>query len=133
MFEGSRLREQREILGLSQELLAEKVNVHVNTIRRWEKGKQVPDIDKLNRLAEALGTTVAYLSGETSEAVLQKGTLRKPPAPDDSETKENRLIIRNNDMYVNLPETSEGFDVLRRFLDMQAAKNPVMKPATVQA
>lgn len=132
MFEGSRLREQREILGFSQELLAEKVNVHVNTIRRWEQGKQVPDITKLNRLAEALSTTVAYLSGETNEAVLQKGTLQKIPAPDDSETKEKRLIIRNNDMYVNLPESSEGFDVLRRFLDMQTAKNAVIRPAVAQ-
>ena len=104
-----------------------------NSVSKGEKGKQVSDIDKLNRLAEALSTTVAYLSGETSKAVLQKGTLRKPPAPDDSKTTENRLIIRNNDMYVKLPETSKWFDVLRRFLDMQAAKNTMMKPAAVQA
>ena len=132
MFDGGKLREQREILGISQESLAEKVNVHVNTIRRWEQGKQVPDITKLNRLAEALNTTVAYLSGETSEAVLQKGTLRRFPAPDDSDTKENRLIIRNNDMYVNLPETSEGFEMLRRFFDIQAAKNVVLSHAVAQ-
>ena len=122
MFEGSRLREQREILGISQEKLAEEVNVHVNTIRRWEQGKQVPDITKLNLLAEALNTTIAYLSGETRETILH----RENPAPDHIESQEKRLIIKNSDVYVNLPETSEGFEMLRRFFDMQAAKNNAM-------
>ena len=131
MFEGSRLREQREVLGMSQEKLAEEVNVHVNTIRRWEQGKQVPDVAKLYLLAGALNTTVAYLSGETSETVLHRGDSFGKPAPDQNELKEHRLIIRNNDMYVNLPETSEGFEILRRFFDIQATKNAMTKTAVV--
>ena len=40
MFEGSRLKQQRATLHISQERLAEYLDVHVNTIRRWEQGKQ---------------------------------------------------------------------------------------------
>ena len=67
MFEGSRLKKQRELLRMSQETLADKIEVHVNTIRRWEQGKQVPDANKLDSLATTLDTTVSYLSGETDE------------------------------------------------------------------
>ncbi|MBQ7578589.1 MAG: helix-turn-helix transcriptional regulator [Synergistaceae bacterium] len=128
MFNGKRLREQREILGLSQEKLAERIDVHVNTIRRWEQNKQVPDATKLNLLAEALNTTVAYLSGENDGVVLQEGA-QFVPKPDYYEHQEKRLIIRNNDMYVNLPETREGFEMLRRFFDIQGAKNAPVVPA----
>ena len=129
MFDGSRLKGQRELVNMSQERLAEKVDVHVNTIRRWEQNKQSPDVRKLEQLAEALDTSVAYLTGETGYT-LQKGILQDTEVPDmpikirrENDSKEKRLIIQNSDMYVNLPETSEGFEILRRFFDMQTAKN----------
>ena len=65
MFNGSRLRSIRRGQNLTQEELAERLNIHVNTIRRWEQDKQAPDVRKLEALASALNTTVAYLSGET--------------------------------------------------------------------
>lgn len=128
MFNGKRLREQRVILGLSQEKLAEQIDVHVNTIRRWEQDKQVPDATNLSLLAKALNTTVAYLSGENDGIVLQEGE-QLIPKPDYYEHQEKRLIIKNNDMYVNLPETREGFEMLRRFFDIQEVKNASVVPA----
>ena len=59
-----RLKSCRERAGLSMEHLGELIGVHVNTIRKWEKGQSCPVSKRLKLLASALGTTVAYLSGE---------------------------------------------------------------------
>ncbi len=124
MFQGSKLKEQRELLHLSQEDLADKVNVHVNTIRRWEQDKQSPDAKKLARLAEALTTSVASLSGETNASVLQEKVITNEDAKD-------RLIINNNDLHINLPDRPESFAIIQRFLDLQIArqKNAAAAPA----
>lgn len=109
MFKGSKIREQRKIVGLSQENLAEKISTHVNTIRRWEKGKQAPDINSLIQVADVLHITAAYLSGETDKAVLQEGITHQNPALDSESMDEKRLIIRNNE-YV-----CESAGLSRRF------------------
>ena len=61
----TRIKERRHNLNISQEELGELIGVHENTIRTWEKGVRSPDAKKLNLLAEALKTTVAYLLGES--------------------------------------------------------------------
>lgn len=40
---------------MSQERLAKKVNVHINTIMRWENGKQYPPLDKAEEIINILG------------------------------------------------------------------------------
>ena len=57
----------RKAKGLSQEELATKLNVVRQTISKWEKGLSVPDSEMLLAIAEALGTTVNTLLGETME------------------------------------------------------------------
>lgn len=52
-----RLRELRKKAGLTQEDLAEYVEVHLNTISRWENGVDVPKTLKLKKLANALNVT----------------------------------------------------------------------------
>lgn len=37
--EGKELRERREVLGLTQKALAEKLTVSSNTLARWERGE----------------------------------------------------------------------------------------------
>ncbi|MBR2208321.1 MAG: hypothetical protein IJ859_05865, partial [Synergistaceae bacterium] len=51
-----------------------------------------------------------------------------PTLPDNEltssiEHKEKRLIIKNRDIHIDLPETEESFEIIRRFFDMQANKN----------
>jgi len=62
---GQRLKQTRQMKHMTQEKLADIVNVHLNSIGGWEKGTRTPDIQKLTALADALDTTVAYLTGET--------------------------------------------------------------------
>ena len=55
----------RKSKGLSQEELADKLNVVRQTISKWEQGRSVPDSDLLIALSEVLETPVSILLGET--------------------------------------------------------------------
>ena len=53
----------RKSKGLSQQDLADKLNVVRQTISKWEQGLSVPDSDLLIALSEALETPVSTLLG----------------------------------------------------------------------
>ena len=55
----------RKSKGLSQQDLADKLNVVRQTISKWQQGLSVPDSDLLIVLSEALETPVSTLLGET--------------------------------------------------------------------
>jgi len=56
-----KLQNLRKAAGLSQEQLAERLNVTRQAVSKWETGEGKPDIDNLLPLAKLLGTTVDYL------------------------------------------------------------------------
>lgn len=58
---GQRLREVREKVGISQEKLAELAGLHRTYVSSVERGKRNISIQNIERLAEALGTTMAQL------------------------------------------------------------------------
>ena len=61
----SALRKQQ---GLTQEQLGEKLGVTNKTVSRWETGKYMPDLDKLQDLSAILGISVnELLAGERIE------------------------------------------------------------------
>ena len=53
----------RKRKGLTQENVAEDLNVVRQTVSKWEKGISVPDADMLIRLAEVLDVSVSELIG----------------------------------------------------------------------
>jgi len=53
----------RTAKGLSQEELAEKLNVVRQTISKWEKGLSVPDAEQLIQMAECFEVSVGELLG----------------------------------------------------------------------
>lgn len=53
----------RKRKGLTQENVAEALNVVRQTVSKWEKGISVPDADMLIRLAEILDVSVSELIG----------------------------------------------------------------------
>ena len=59
------IRAIRKSKGLSQQDLADKLNVVRQTISKWEQGLSVPDSDLLIALSEALEIPVSTLLGET--------------------------------------------------------------------
>lgn len=55
----------RKRKGLTQEDVANSLNVVRQTVSKWEKGISIPDADKLMRLADLLDVTVNELIGST--------------------------------------------------------------------
>lgn len=68
-----RLKEIRRERHLTQEALAERLNVHVQTVSKWERGVSEPDISQLGELAQSLGVSVERLVG-APETELFTGT-----------------------------------------------------------
>jgi transcriptional regulator with XRE-family HTH domain len=68
-FFGRRVRELRKIQGLSQELLAEKANLHYTYLGGIERGERNPSLKNIIKIAGALGVNVVMLfSGFTSDS-----------------------------------------------------------------
>lgn len=57
---------RRRALDLTQAQLAERLGVDTETLSRFERGKHLPSLATLERLAEQLQTTVAVLLEETT-------------------------------------------------------------------
>lgn len=57
----------RQEKGLSQQVLAGRLNVVRQTVTKWEQGRSVPDADLLIRLSEELETPVHVLLDENRQ------------------------------------------------------------------
>ena len=71
----SRIRQARRAKGLTQEQLAETLDVATETVSRYEAGKLPPSLPMLYRMADALSVDVESLVG------------RGPAAPRSAETE----------------------------------------------
>ena len=60
---GKHLKELRQTAKITQSDLAEKLNIHPQTVSKWERGLSEPDIAQLGGLAAALGVTLERLLG----------------------------------------------------------------------
>lgn len=70
---GQRLYELRKMKNLSQEKVAENLNVTRQTVSKWETDQSTPDFDKIVPICELYGiTTQELLTGEKSEEKSEK-------------------------------------------------------------
>jgi len=58
---GQRIRERRKALDITQEKLARDLKVTPQHISAIEKGKRVPSLDFITRMAKELGVSIDYL------------------------------------------------------------------------
>lgn len=65
---GQKIADLRKKENLSQEGLAEKLNVSRQAVSKWESDQSIPDIEKIVNLSELFGVTTDYLlkSGDPS-------------------------------------------------------------------
>ncbi len=63
----NRIYESRKTMGVTQEVLAEKLGITPQSVSRWENGQSRPDVDMLPKLAAVFGTTIDALFGYHSE------------------------------------------------------------------
>jgi transcriptional regulator with XRE-family HTH domain len=82
---GRRLQRLRQRAGLSQPQLASRADVPVGTIRGWEQGRRVPNLDAAVRLARAIGCSLDELAGLTVAAVASSTAPAPTPAAPEAE------------------------------------------------
>ena len=62
---GKRIREERLKLGLTQERLAEDVNLSTAYIGQIERGERTPTLENIVAIANRLGVTMDYLLSDS--------------------------------------------------------------------
>jgi transcriptional regulator with XRE-family HTH domain len=92
---GQRIKRQRLLKGITQEELANKLNVNIRTVGNWEIGKNKMDVERLAEVAQLLDITVSELLDV------------EPPANEDE-----MEIIRH------LRRKPELLPVIRKLLDL---------------
>lgn len=55
---GGEIQRRRKLLGLSQEDLAQRMNVSRQSVTKWETGQSAPDLDRLIQLGDVLRTSL---------------------------------------------------------------------------
>ena len=61
------IKSERVRIGLSQDVLAEKLGVHVNSVRKWENGETQPGSMSLIAMSKIFNCSPDYLLGLTDE------------------------------------------------------------------
>ena len=58
---GEKITMQRKVRGMSQEALANEMDVTRQAVSRWETGDATPDVDKVIQLSKLFGVSTDYL------------------------------------------------------------------------
>jgi transcriptional regulator with XRE-family HTH domain len=102
---GNRIRYVREtVRDMSRDVLAEETGLSSASIMNYESGLRDPKTKDLAKIAEVLGTTVAYFHGEIDD--YSPGALKKP---------EGREMFR---LHTNRPVTTEEVDLVYQRLSL---------------
>lgn len=64
----TRLRQAREMRGLSQAELGEKAALQASAVSHFEAGRRSPSFDNLRKLADALNVQVDFLLGRVEQS-----------------------------------------------------------------
>ena len=64
---GEKLQRLRQKAGLSQDALAERLDVSRQAVSRWERNETMPETDKIVLMAEMFGVTKDYLLRDMPE------------------------------------------------------------------
>lgn len=70
-YTGNKITELRKAKGWTQKDIAEKLNVSISAVSKWERGLNYPDLSLMEPLAEILGITVSELLGVENEPTEQ--------------------------------------------------------------
>lgn len=108
---GRRIAQLRKEQGMTQEELAQKLDVSSQAVSKWENDVSCPDISLLTQLADVLHTTTDYLlSGKKDEVRCIPVDKRKDC--NDLTLRVKILSAKGDKIQVNLP-----VPLLRAFLD----------------
>jgi transcriptional regulator with XRE-family HTH domain len=82
---GDKLFELRKKFGLSQEELAERLNVSRQAVSKWERGESLPDTDNLITISKLYGVSLDELVGNINSVENQIETVNDVCDNDDND------------------------------------------------
>lgn len=88
------MRKERHI---TQEQLAQELNVSRTTISRWESGKVLPDIETIKRLSQVLNYNFFAVEGQVQ---VQSVPTMAPPVPEEIERRDMQPIRKNHFVWM---------------------------------
>lgn len=92
---GNFLKELRKEKNLTQEQLAEKLNVSGRTVSRWETGTNMPDISLLNEIAEFYDVSIPeIISGERKSGTMNNEVKEVAQGLSDYAASEKKEIVK---------------------------------------
>lgn len=105
---GQKLKEIRKRFGLSQEQLAQIMNVSRQAITKWENDGGLPDVSNLQELSKVFGITVDYLLNDENN--LPALSMRKEL---NKEEYKNKLTMYREVLEQYYPEPYEIYILIR--------------------
>lgn len=107
---GKNIRAGRKKMGLTQEELAERMNVSVGAVSKWESGSSCPELSLLMRLALCFQISLDALTGfdlenqQTKEACIERirQLTREKAYEQGLDEIEDILLSYPNDFYINM-------------------------------
>ena len=79
-------------MGLTQQELADRLNISSKTVSRWESGVQLPDVALVPEIARVLGITVNELYGLNESAASTDTQISKPVVEQDNHQVKKEYI-----------------------------------------
>lgn len=111
-----KLQEIRQNNELSQEALAELLNVSRQSVSKWERGRGYPEIDKLIFISEHFNVSLDELLKGKKQESSRSYRERKPinlTKPEDSTSENIQEIYPQNNTFFNNAVVSEPGDLAR--------------------
>jgi transcriptional regulator with XRE-family HTH domain len=103
-----RLKEVRKESNISQQKLADYLNVARSTVAMWEIGGAEPDLTTIRRIADYFNVSMDYLLGRSD--------IRSPTAPERDITDDDIKFA----LYGEIGEvTDKQFDEVKRLIQLQ--------------
>lgn len=99
---GQRFQRLRKTKGLTQEEVAQAVNITAQSVSKWENDLSAPDISILGVLAQLLGVSTDYLLGNEAS---EKKAFYDPEVVKDVNKLMIKMIVHADDadVKINLP------------------------------
>lgn len=98
MILADKLIQLRKKSGMSQEDLAEKMNVSRQAVSKWESAQSIPDLDKILQLSELYGVTTDYLLKDSVESEEYIGK--------DTDTNIRKVTFEEANEFLSLRKTA---------------------------
>lgn len=117
LFDYDRFDQLRRSKGITKKFIAQSLGRSAALCQDWKQRKSQPSAEQLQRVAEILGTSPAYLTGETDE-----------PAPPSSDDGLNQLLtaLREREdmrMLFSLAKDASPQDVLQAVKIIKALRD----------